>query len=638
MARKGNGKKKGQLGQGAKKSESAQGHIGDQFARITAPRQLNDPEKREQWGLPRDENKRGPYIIELNLQHVGGLPGAVNQFLELLKKVSSGTDLTPVRISKTYYRCELSVLEWRQLLEHDDRRAQDLARESNARPDHHRAVFRLWPDFPVSSQTYRSVPTIKGDAAIRSFDASGRGIVWAVVDSGIRRDHPHFGENFNDASHILGGRDVKDLHRCFVPVSVVGATGREFLPDPDEEPIFNQLPSEPEQLIKHRRDLVARHREAALTDEFGHGTHVAGIIAGCAPIKNSQAAERPQANGARTRVLAYERQFKVGPNSEKVESQFTVRTLDESCRTTGVAPNCRLVSLRVLDQNGEGRSSDVIRALEYIREKINDDTRYMRVHGVNLSVGYEYDPEMFACGQSPLCAAVNRLVQSGVVVVAAAGNTGYGTVAADIRGSRVGLSNTINDPGNAAGAITVGSTHPEKPYTYGVSYFSSKGPTGDGRLKPDLVAPGERILSCAAGQKLEEAKLRVVETHWADGNDAGSPQIPSDPAAVAQCAVGRSQNPPVQPASPPSGVSSAVIPQPANICERLAEYIEDSGTSMSAPHVSGAIAAFLSIRREFIGKPEDVKRIFLENASPLGRERYFEGHGLLDLMRAIQSV
>ena len=56
---------------------------------------------------------------------------------------------------------------------------------------------------------------------------------------------------------------------------------------------------------------------------------------------------------------------------------------------------------------------------------------------------------------------------------------------------------TINDPGNADLAITVGSTHRDMPHVYGVSYFSSKGPTGDGRLKPDLVAPGEKIISCA---------------------------------------------------------------------------------------------------------------------------------------------
>ena len=67
-------------------------------------------------------------------------------------------------------------------------------------------------------------------------------------------------------------------------------------------------------------------------------------------------------------------------------------------------------------------------------------------------------------------------------------------------------------------------------------------------------------------------------------------------------------------------------------------YIDDSGTSMAAPHVSGAIAAFLSIRREFIQKPMKVKEIFTSTATCLGRERYFQGNGLVDLMRAIQSV
>ena len=59
---------------------------------------------------------------------------------------------------------------------------------------------------------------------------------------------------------------------------------------------------------------------------------------------------------------------------------------------------------------------------------------------------------------------------------------------------------------------------------------------------------------------------------------------------------------------------------------------------MAAPHVSGAIAAFLSIREEFIGRPDEVKQIFLSTATDLKRERYFQGCGLVDLMRAIQSV
>ena len=235
-----------------------------------------------------------------------------------------------------------------------------------------------------------------------------------------------------------------------------------------------------------------------------------------------------------------------------------------------------------MNAKGECRVSDVMRALAYIREKLNDPPKLLRVHGVNISIGYEFDAQMFACGQSPLCVEVDRLVRSGVVVVVAAGNTGYGEVAATERVAKVGLSNTINDPGNSSLAITVGATHRDAPHTYGVSFFSSKGPTGDGRLKPDLVAPGERITSCASAGKCRELGITA-----------------------------------------PSGAAT---------------YVDASGTSLAAPHVSGAIAAFLSIRNEFIQRPEEVKRIFLESATSLGRERYFEGHGLVDLMRAIQSV
>jgi subtilisin family serine protease len=144
-----------------------------------------------------------------------------------------------------------------------------------------------------------------------------------------------------------------------------------------------------------------------------------------------------------------------------------------------------------------------------------------------------------------------------------------------------GMDLSINDPGNAELAITVGSTHRDMPHVYGVSYFSSKGPTGDGRLKPDLVAPGEKILSCAAGSKRDKV---------------------------------------------PQGTGGDF------------QYVEDSGTSMAAPHVSGVIAAFLSVRQEFIGNPEAVKEIFLSTATDLKRDRYFQGNGLVDLMRAIQSV
>jgi subtilisin family serine protease len=415
---------------------------------------------------------------------------------------------------------------------------------------------------------------VKSDAAFKSFGAAGADIVWAVIDSGIDRNHSHFDVA---SGHALMSPAVRDLHRCFVD-SESTFEGIPFLapapmnPDGLERPATSAPQQVRDEFLERRKELIEEHRQLALTDEFGHGTHVAGIIAGMGKA------------GSAIRLL--ERVDEVTPKGELQRGQFKQTGTLPAEQIRGMAPNCRLISLRVLDGNGEGRSSDVIRALDYVRGRLNDNPKLLRVHGVNLSVGYEFDPEMFACGQSPICAEVNRLVQSGVVVVAAAGNTGFGTVAASVRPTKVGLSNTINDPGNAELAITVGATHRDAPYTYGVSYFSSKGPTGDGRVKPDVVAPGERITSCGAGRRLKKA---------------------TDSAGL-----------------------------PAN--DGSAYYMEDSGTSMAAPHVSGAIAAFLSIRREFIGKPLDVKRIFLSTASPLGRERYFEGHGLIDLIRAIQSV
>jgi serine protease AprX len=213
-------------------------------------------------------------------------------------------------------------------------------------------------------------------------------------------------------------------------------------------------------------------------------------------------------------------------------------------------------------------------------QEMNGNGVRLQIHGINMSLGHRFEPEWFACGQSPLCVEIDRLVKSGVVVVVAAGNTGYGFFeSSTAASSSVGMDVTINDPGNADLAITVGSTHRYMPHVYGVSYFSSKGPTGDGRLKPDLVAPGEKIISCATGQ------------------------LKKDGARDVEC-----------------------------------DYLENSGTSMAAPHVSGAIAAFISVRTEFIGRAERVKEIFVSTATDLKRDRYFQGAGLLDLMRAIQSV
>jgi subtilisin family serine protease len=478
-----------------------------------------DPEERERIGFDPSPQAPIPVVVELNLRHRDGLAGAAEQFLARYRAALPGAP-EPDRVADTYFRCELTEADILRLVEAD----QD--QEDPSR----RAIYRVWPDFPVRPLIDVSCATVKADAARRSFDATGRGIAWAVLDSGIDAGHHHFRRY-----RTLEG-DVASLHRDFT------------------------RPGEP--------DLGG-----ALVDRYGHGTHVAGIIAGGLPPRMPR--------GTDLRVV--ERVFDPArPETPRVQD----RTVGQPETLAGMARETRLVSLKVLDDQGNGQSMNVLRALEYVRKDVNAYGKLLRVHGVNLSLGYEFDPKWFACGQSPICAEVDRLVRSGVVVVVAAGNTGYGSLTSLARQTNVGLTMTINDPGNAALAITVGATHRDMPHTYGVSYFSSKGPTGDGRLKPDLVAPGERITSCAAGKALASA--------FPDGK----------------------------------------APPPA----KVAVYVEDSGTSMAAPHVSGAVANLLSIRREFIGRPDEIKRVFCESATSLGRERYFQGHGLVDLMRAIQAI
>lgn len=396
-------------------------------------------------------------------------------------------------------------------------------------PKMYRAVHQIWPDFDLHSCIHRSARTVKADAAHNSFGASGEGITWAVIDSGVDWRHPHF------AMHGNVDR-TSPFHRD-----------------------FTALAGDP------------------LVDEKGHGTHVAGIIAGqqARDIEPAAAIAAPYAAASRLESVEQER------DSAGADGGGFVAPANKTLAAiAGIAPRCKIVSLKVLDEFGQGKASNVIAAIGHI-QLINGYGRDVKIHGANLSLGHEFEAEWFACGHSPLCVEVNRLVRSGVVVVIAAGNSGYGVLKSmgGDRNSALGLS--INDPGNAELAITVGATHRDAPHMYGVSYFSSKGPTGDGRCKPDLIAPGERIVSAAAA-----------------GSELAAEFPNAEPFA----------------------------------------YCESSGTSMAAPHVSGAVAAFLSIRNEFIGEAEKVKRIFTSSATDLGRERYFQGAGLVDLLRAIQSV
>jgi len=507
----------------------------------------------------RDAKPTDPFniIIDVNLEYVSGRAGARKllwQWIDELPDVHPTYDaahqIGPVstlnlasgqevnasksKYSQQYLFGRLSAENIRALVRRNEKeRTDNPAAKGRLGP-----LYRIWLDDKVKRFTNASISTVKADAARNAFGTSGKDILWAVVDTGIDKDHPHFEKYGNLKLKAPMGH-------------------RDFTTDGSDD--------------------VELARTACI-DKAGHGTHVAGIIAG-----EVIAAKEPKAKGPKVK----------GPKAKEYMIVATVRRRSETGEVTtdtdndipvisGMAPQCKLLSLKVLDDEGNGLASSLIAALEYIQE-LNGGGRRIRVHGVNMSVGYDFEPKWFACGQSPLCVEVDRLVRSGVVVVVAAGNTGYGYNQSLSRGPvAAGQDVTINDPGNAELAITVGSTHRDMPHVYGVSYFSSKGPTGDGRLKPDIVAPGEKIISCQSRD----------------------------------------------------GPSDASTPQPSN----AALYREDSGTSMAAPHVSGVIAAFLSVRREFIGNPDAVKKIFMSTATDLKRAVYFQGKGLVDLMRAIQSI
>ncbi|HZM96735.1 MAG TPA: S8 family serine peptidase, partial [Vicinamibacterales bacterium] len=179
-------------------------------------------------------------------------------------------------------------------------------------------------------------------------------------------------------------------------------------------------------------------------DLNGHGTHVAGIIA---------AAGR-------------------NPHDE----------------TSGVAPGANIISLRVLNARGRGVVGDVIEAIDYA---IANKDRY-NIRVINMSLG---GPVAQGWRDDPLCQAVERAYRSGITVVAAAGNWGKDELGRTVYGG-------ITTPGISPFAITVGALNSKgTPYRSDdeVASYSSRGPTLFDRLvKPDLVAPGNKILGLAA--------------------------------------------------------------------------------------------------------------------------------------------
>jgi serine protease AprX len=195
----------------------------------------------------------------------------------------------------------------------------------------------------------------------------------------------------------------------------------------------------------------------ATGDPYGHGTHVAGIIAG-----NTTAAKY-------------------------VTTAFA----------GGSAPAVKLVDVRVLGRQGQGMTSDVIAGIDW---SIANKAKY-GIRVLNMSLGHAVAESAVT---DPLCRAVKRAVDAGLVVVVSAGNYGQTATGAPILGG-------ISSPGNSQYALTVGAVDTmgtESRTDDRIAPYSSKGPTRfDFAVKPDVVAPGTRITS------LESPGSYIVSTY-----------------------------------------------------------------------------------------------------------------------------
>ena len=291
--------------------------------------------------------------------------------------------------------------------------------------------------------------------------------------------------------------------------------------------------------IAFSKDFTGENRT---DDLYGHGTHVAAIAAGNGSVSNG----------------AYR----------------------------GIAPNAKVVNLRVLNSQGRGTVSTLLAAIDWI--KTNRAAYNIRV--VNLSLGTS---AIDSYADDPLCLAVRGLVDAGVVVVAAAGNEGK-----DGAGNKV--YGQIHSPGNDPSVITVGAAN-----TFGtdarnddvVTTYSSRGPTRsfwtdglgvrhyDNLIKPDLVAPGNRIIDAQA-----PGNLLVTQNPTLDANVSGSP---------------------------------------------AREQMYLSGTSMATPAVSGAAALMLQANPNLT--PNLVKALLMYTAQQLpGFNAFEQGAGQVNVEGAMR--
>ncbi|MCL5037546.1 MAG: S8 family serine peptidase [Chloroflexi bacterium] len=275
-----------------------------------------------------------------------------------------------------------------------------------------------------------------------------------------------------------------------------------------------------------------------------------------------------------------------------------------------IAPDAKIVAVRVMNEQGQGRTSDIIKGIQWVIE--NKDKHNIGV--INLSLGS--GPDGYPDSMSPLNKAVASAIGKGITVVAAAGNSGP-------------KGRTIGSPADSPRGITVGSVLDD----HKVSDFSSRGPTDDGLTKPDIMAPGEYIVSWGAPGSSLERTARVVE-NIRKMNDQQTIQLLKDKPQL----IDALNLPKDILSRPPDERQKLVKMALPPIYMPDDKHIAAPGTSFSAPEISGLIADLRQAAPD--ATPDKIKEVLMKTADDVGPKygAMDEGKGVADGREALDVL
>ena len=302
-----------------------------------------------------------------------------------------------------------------------------------ARTDEAPLIFPVSLNRPAMPALDRSVPAVKADAARTVFSVDCSKITWAVMDAGIAHAHPAFatakgGTRVKRTYDFTCIRDIlssDSLEQKLLNPALGALLANIDLPTADAHARLRELADDADQGRPRDWDKVEEliMPKVPPAPSSPHGTHVAGIIGAAAD------------------------------NEAKQDGN-----------ASGMCPDICLYDFRVLAKTVEDTEFAIIAALQFARF-INEQRAHVVIHGVNLSVSIPHSVRNYACGRTPICIECERLVDSGVVVVAAAGNRGYHKYETTDGVYEGYAAFSITDPGNAEGVITVGATRAGWPHT-----------------------------------------------------------------------------------------------------------------------------------------------------------------------------